>query len=100
VSGTGLGEQFIRHAVAHDVAARMAHKGVSLHQAAAEVVFEVLAPEDGGVIAVDRDCNLVMLFNTRGMYRAAADSGGRFEVHVLREGGEAVLGTTLPGSNS
>ena len=55
VSGTGIGEQFMRHVVAHDVAARLMYKpGSSLQQAVQEVVQGVLQPGDGGVIAVDR----------------------------------------------
>ena len=55
VSGTGIGEQFMRHVVAHDVAARLMYKpDSSLQQAVQEVVQGVLQPGDGGVIAVDR----------------------------------------------
>lgn len=82
VSGTGIGEHFIRHAVAFNVGARMRLAGQSLEQAAREVVHETLKPGYGGIIALDRDGNIVMEFNTGGMSRAAADSAGRFEVHV------------------
>ncbi|MGH9361684.1 MAG: isoaspartyl peptidase/L-asparaginase family protein [Thermoanaerobaculia bacterium] len=84
VSGTGKGEQFIRHAVASDVAARMAYGGLSLEEAARQVVFEVLEPDDGGVIAVGRDGSIAMVFNSPGMYRGAADASGRFEVAIWK----------------
>ena len=71
VSGTGWGEFFIRCAVAHDIAARVAYRGDSLQDAVDEVILRAV-PElggDGGAIALDRDGNVVMSFNTSGMYR-------------------------------
>ena len=83
VSGTGTGEQFIRHVVGHAIAARMKHGGQSLEEASRALVFDVLEPGDGGVIAVDRHGNVAMPFNSSGMYRGAADSTGRFEVRIF-----------------
>ena len=71
VSGTGWGEFFIRNVVAHDIAARMAYGGASLAEAADAVILQRV-PElggDGGAIAVDREGNIAMPFNTSGMYR-------------------------------
>jgi beta-aspartyl-peptidase (threonine type) len=82
VSGTGIGEHFIRHAVAYDVSARMMYRKDSLQDAARAVIHETLKPGYGGIIALDRVGNISMEFNTAGMSRAAADSNGRFEVHV------------------
>ncbi len=82
VSGTGIGEEFIRHGVAQRVAAAMRYKGLSLEAAAGHVVREVLKPGDGGVIAVDGSGNIAMVFNTQGMFRGAADSRGQFEVGI------------------
>jgi beta-aspartyl-peptidase (threonine type) len=82
ISCTGRGEEIIRHVVAHDVAARIAYKKLTLQQAAEEVVHQVLAEGDGGLIAVDHDGRLAMVFNTPGMFRGAADATGRFEVGV------------------
>lgn len=84
VSGTGKGEEFIRHAVAYDVAARMAYRKLSLEEAARQVIFDVLAPDDGGIVAVGRDGSIVMAFNSPGMYRGAADASGRFEVAIWK----------------
>jgi beta-aspartyl-peptidase (threonine type) len=42
VSGTGTGEEFIRHVVGHDVSALMQYKGLSLNDAANEVVWNKL----------------------------------------------------------
>ena len=82
VSGTGIGEHFIRHAVAYDVSARMMYRDDSLEESARAVIHETLKPGYGGIIALDHAGNNVMEFNTPGMSRAAADSRGRFEVHV------------------
>lgn len=82
VSGTGKGEQFIRHTVAGSISAAMEHGGLSLEQAAHRVIHERLDPGDGGVIAVGRDGSIALVFNSAGMFRGAADAGGRFEVGI------------------
>ncbi len=71
VSGTGHGEFFIRAAVAHDVCARAAYGGVSLTDAAREVIHRKLRAMGGtgGVIALDPRGAVVMEFNTEGMFR-------------------------------
>lgn len=83
VSGTGTGEQFIRHTVARTIAARMEFAGESLAAAATAVVMHTLDPDDGGVVAVDAGGNAVAVYNTDGMYRGLADSRGRFEVAIF-----------------
>lgn len=71
VSGTGHGEFFIRNVVAYDIAALMKYKGMSVKEAAHEVVMKKLVEKkgDGGVIALDRQGNIAMPFNTAGMFR-------------------------------
>ena len=86
ISCTGTGEEFIRHAVARSVTARMAYGGQTLKQAAAAVIHEVLQKDDGGLIAVDRDGLIATPFNSTGMYRGMADSRGRFEVAIFGDG--------------
>lgn len=85
MSGTGIGEEFIRRAAAHDVAARMKYKGISLRDAVCELVHEAMQPGDGGIIAVDKDYNVVMEFNSVGMYRGCADHTGRFETAIFKD---------------
>ncbi len=80
VSATGIGEEYIRKSVAYDVSAQMKYKQVSLEEAVNDNLNRRLRPGDGGLIAVDKDGNIFMGFNTGGMARAAADSNGRFEV--------------------
>ncbi len=80
VSATGIGEQYIRNAVAYDVSAQMKYKGVTLQEAVDDNLRQRLNKNDGGLIAIDKDGNIAMGFNTAGMARAAADSQGRYEV--------------------
>ena len=80
VSCTGKGEQYIRHAVAYDVAARMKYAGQTVDQAVKTILTKTLNRGDGGIIAVDKAGKITMQYNTGGMARAAADSNGRFEV--------------------
>jgi beta-aspartyl-peptidase (threonine type) len=82
ISGTGIGEQFIRHTVAHDISALMEYEGLTLQQAAERVIFQKLQPGDGGVIGVSHDGSIALVYNSEGMYRGAADSAGRFEVKI------------------
>lgn len=87
VSGTGHGEYFIRAAVAHDISALMEYKGLSLQEAAKEVVQNKLKSMggDGGIIAIDAKGNLVAEFNTPGMYRAMVDENGNITVGIYKE---------------
>ncbi len=80
VSGTGVGEDFIRNNVAADIAARMRYGSKSLAESAKAVIQTVLPEDCGGIIAIDGKGNISMEFNTPGMSRAAADSSGRYEV--------------------
>ena len=68
VSGTGRGEQFLRHAVAGAIGTRVA-TGASLEAACEELVHRTLALGDGGVIAIDAAGGIAMPFNTPGMFR-------------------------------
>jgi beta-aspartyl-peptidase (threonine type) len=79
VSSTGHGEYFIRYAVAHDIAARMEYKGISLQEAADEVVMDKLVEKggSGGIISVDKLGNVALVFNSEGMYRGYATPNGR-----------------------
>jgi beta-aspartyl-peptidase (threonine type) len=71
ISCTGHGEYFIRTVVAHEISARMLYKGESLKEASEEVVFKTLLELGGrgGLIGIDFEGNVVMPFNTKGMYR-------------------------------
>jgi L-asparaginase / beta-aspartyl-peptidase len=84
VSATGSGEYFIRSVVAHDIHALVQYKHLSLEAAVHEVIQLKLGRlgGEGGVIAVDCAGNIVMDFNSQGMFRGARDSRGRREVAI------------------
>ena len=86
VSCTGSGEYFIRGVVAYDVSCLMEYKGLSLQAACDEVVQHRLKnmDGDGGLIAVDTQGNIVLSFNTEGMYRACRNNNGRHEVSIYK----------------
>ncbi len=87
VSGTGVGEFFIRYTVARDVCALVQYKGYTLQQAADEVIQNKLKPihGDGGVIAIAPDGQMTWSFNTPGMFRARLAEGGKVEVHIYSD---------------
>ncbi|MEJ8567084.1 isoaspartyl peptidase/L-asparaginase family protein [Elongatibacter sediminis] len=87
VSATGHGEYFIRATVAADICARVRYQGVGLEQAADSVINGQLVDMggDGGVIAIDPDGNIALVFNTAGMYRASIDTTGRTFIGIYRE---------------
>lgn len=86
VSCTGSGEYFIRTAVAHDIAARMQFAGASLAQACEQTVMQELAAigGDGGVIAVNAQGEVQMVFNTEGMYRAFQQGHEPAQIFIYR----------------
>jgi beta-aspartyl-peptidase (threonine type) len=84
ISCTGHGEFYIRHVVAHDIAARMRYKGESLSEAS-DAVFQGLPKVRGGIgglIALDRQGNAVMEFDTVGMPRGYVSADGTFHVKI------------------
>lgn len=87
VSCTGSGEYFIRSVTAYDVSCLMEHKGLSLEEASHEVVHKRLLElnGDGGLIAIDKQGNISMPFNTEGMYRALKKSTGELQISIYKE---------------
>ena len=78
VSATGWGEFFIRLVVAYDISAMMEYGNRSLQEAADSVIMEKLPSlgGNGGVIALDRNGNIAMPFNTPGMFRGYIQAKG------------------------
>lgn len=70
VSCTGHGEYFIRNHVAGQLSLRV-KSGESLDDAANDIIFNILNAREGagGLIAIDRNGNYTMPFNTPGMFR-------------------------------
>jgi beta-aspartyl-peptidase (threonine type) len=73
VSCTGHGEYFMRAVVAYDVACLIEYKNLSLADACHYVVHEKLKKQggEGGLIALNQQGEMVLAFNSEGMYRAS-----------------------------
>jgi beta-aspartyl-peptidase (threonine type) len=85
VSCTGDGEYFIRVAAAHEVSALMEHRGMKLQEAAESALDAVKKlGGTGGLIAIDRNGDIALPFNTNGMYRGYVDPNGKFVVEIYR----------------
>jgi len=85
VSGTGWGEAFIRIALAHEVSARIRHRGEDVVQASKAALKSLARMKgDGGLIALDRRGNIAMPFNSGGMLRACIHADGRRVVKIYR----------------
>lgn len=86
VSCTGTGEVFMRTLAAYDISALMEYGGLSLNEACERVVLEKLPAlgGSGGLIAIDREGNVVLPFNSEGMYRAYAYAGDTPSVGIYR----------------
>jgi beta-aspartyl-peptidase (threonine type) len=86
VSCTGHGEYFMRNVVAYDMSALMDYKKYTLQQAADFIIQEKLKKQggEGGLIALDREGNYVMNFNTAGMYRGVIREGHEGKVKIFK----------------
>jgi len=84
VSATGHGEYFMRAVVAYHICNAVEFRGLSLEDAAREMLRTILPGlgGTGGIIAVNVSGQVVMDFNTEGMFRGARDSTGRREVAI------------------
>nr|WP_318382231.1 beta-aspartyl-peptidase [uncultured Enterobacter sp.] len=87
VSCTGTGEVFIRALAAYDIAALVDYGGLSLYEACEAVVMDKLPAlgGSGGLIAIDREGNVALPFNSEGMYRAYGYVGDTPSVGIYRE---------------
>lgn len=87
VSSTGWGEYFIRSVAAYDISALMEYKGMTLQEAASEVIQKKVPAlgGDGGIVAIDKDGNVAMEFNTAGMYRATMNAEGELVIKMYKE---------------
>ncbi|HFC9429841.1 peptidase [Vibrio cholerae] len=87
ISCTGMGEYFIRYAVAGDIAARMRYLKEDVHTACETVVQGELKSVggEGGLIAIDAQGDLHFAMNSSGMYRAGIDRHGQFSVKIYAD---------------
>jgi len=86
VSCTGHGEYFIRNSVAFDVSVRMLYLGETVEKASGYIINEKLKSQGatGGLIALDKDGNIAMPFNTSGMFRGFVKKGEKIQLYVFR----------------
>ena len=87
ISATGHGEYFIRAVVAHDIAAIMEYKGLGIQEAADIVIQEKLVDlgGEGGVIGLDAKGNIMMSFNSNGMFRGYIKNKDNPKVFIYKE---------------
>lgn len=85
VSATGHGEFFIRAAVAHEIASLVRYAGRTVIEAASIVVQEQLRRMggEGGIIAIGREGQIAMPFNSKGMLRGSIDVRGQLATAIF-----------------
>ncbi len=86
VSATGRGEYFMRKVLAHDIAARIKYSGQSLEAACNDLIHGELTQPGwhggAGLVAVDRAGNVVLPYNTEGMYRGFVSDRAALNVAI------------------
>lgn len=74
----------IRNVVAYDISALIEYKGLSLENDAKEVIQKKLTKlgGDGGIVAMDKEGNITMEFNTAGMFSASINTKGKLSIGI------------------
>ena len=87
ISATGHGEYFIRSVVAYDISALMEYKGLSIQEAADKVIHEKLKAMggEGGVVGLDAKGNIMMTFNSNGMFRGYINKKNKPHVYIFKD---------------
>ena len=85
ISATGWGEWFIRYTAAHDVAALIAYRNMTLEEAVVHVLERKLKPRGGlgGFIAVRPSGEFATHFTTAGMLRGHITKDGPLRVDIF-----------------
>jgi beta-aspartyl-peptidase (threonine type) len=98
VSGTGVGEFYIRNIVAADICERVRYLHVSLEQAANDVVMKELVEQhgEGGIIAIDPHGNVATTYNTNGMMTGTVRADGKITMKGWSKSAEPMI---FPASN-
>ncbi len=85
ISCTGWGEFYIRNVVAKTISDLMEYKGLSVAEASKIAIDKVdKMGGNGGLIALDKQGNMTMPFNTEGMYRGTITADGKIEVSIYK----------------
>ena len=87
ISATGWGEYFIRNVVAYDISAMMEYQNKSMQEAAKISIFDKVGEmgATGGVIGIDKDGNVVMEFNSPGMYRGYKTENSEYVIKMFKD---------------
>ncbi len=87
ISCTGHGEFFIRYAVSHEIVAQMKYKGVSLAEAADDVINKQLkaVEGEGAAIGLDKTGRFAAAYNSEGLYRGSITKDGKVRVRLYEE---------------
>lgn len=85
ISSTGWGEFYIRRVATNRLSSLMELKGLSIVEAAKQVIAEIgKMGGDGGIIALDKQGRVAMEFNTPGMYRGTIDENGKISIQIYK----------------
>ena len=86
ISSTGAGEYFIRTVAAYQVSSLLENHDYDLEKAMSKVVHQKIGGigGDGGMIGIDKNSNIVMDFNTPGMYRAYVNKDGQKQILLYK----------------
>ena len=85
VSATGHGEYLMRLVIGHEVSSQMRWGKKSLKEAAEDAIARLgKLGGDGGIIAIDREGNIAMPFNSEGMYRGSIDASGKINLEIYK----------------
>mgnify|MGYP001188391090 CR=1 FL=1 len=85
ISSTGWGEYFIRNVVAYDISTQIDYLKIDINQAAKNTLKKVKdLGGTGGVIGIDKNGNVMMDFNTKGMYRGYIKSDGEINIEIYQ----------------
>jgi len=85
ISSTGWGEYFIRNVVAYDISSQIDYLKININQAAKNTLKKVKdLGGSGGVIGIDNNGNVMMDFNTKGMYRGYIKSDGETIIEIYQ----------------
>ena len=86
ISSTGSGEYFIRTVAAYQVSSLLENNDYDLKKAMSKVIHQKIGGigGDGGMIGIDKNSNIVMDFNTAGMYRAYINKKGQKQILLYK----------------
>ncbi len=87
VSCTGQGEYYIRLAVAKELTCLVEYKGMTVEEAARDIIFRQLKQFNalGGIICLDANGHYAMEYNTSAMFRAYGNSEGDAWVRIFKD---------------